>query len=33
MDTIFMKTEKSQISKPHGLILNFTVKIDLRRDE
>ena len=28
-----MKTEKSQISKPHVLILNFTVKIDLRRDE
>ena len=33
MDTTFMNSENSKTSKPHVLILNFTVKIDLRRGE
>ena len=31
MDTIFMNSKNSKISKPHVLILNLTDKIDLRR--
>ena len=30
MDTTFMNSENSKISKPHVLILNLTDKIDLR---
>ena len=33
IDTIFMNSKNSQISKPHVLILKFTDKIDLRRGE
>ena len=33
MDTIFMNSENSKISKPHVLILKLTDKLDLRRDE
>ena len=33
MDTIFMNSKNSKTSKPHVLILNFTDKLDLRRDE
>ena len=33
MDNIFMNSENSKTSKPHVLILKFTDKLDLRRDE
>ena len=33
MDTIFMNSENSKTSEKHGLILNLTDKLDLRRDE
>ena len=33
MDTIFMNSKNSKISKPHVLILNLTDKIDLRTGE
>ena len=33
MDTIFMNSENSKISKSYVLILNLTNKIDLRRRE
>ena len=33
MDTIFMNSENSKISKPHVLILKLTDKLDLRRGE
>ena len=33
MNTIFMSSENSKTSKPHGLILNLTDKINLRRRE
>ena len=33
MDTIFMNSEKSKISKPHVLTLEFTNKLDLRLGE
>ena len=33
MDTIFMNSDYSKTSYPHRLILNLTVKIDLRRDK
>ena len=33
MDTIFMNSENSKISKPHVIIVNLTDKIDLRRGE
>ena len=33
MDTIFMNSKNSKTSKPHGLILNFTDKIDSRKGE
>ena len=33
MDTMFMNSENSKISKPHVLILNLNDKIDLRRGE
>ena len=33
IDTIFMNSKNSQMSKPHVLILKFTDKIDLRRGE
>ena len=33
MDTVFMNSENSTISKPHVLILHLTDKIDLRRGE
>ena len=33
MDTIFMNSKNSKTSKPRVLILNFTDKVDLRRDE
>ena len=31
MDTIFMNSKNSKNSDPHGLFLNLTDKIDLRR--
>ena len=31
MSTIFMNSENSKVSDPHGLLLNLTGKIDLRR--
>ena len=31
MDTIFMNSENSETSDPHGLVLNLADKIDLRR--
>ena len=33
MNTIFMNSENSKISKPHVIIVNLTDKIDLRRGE
>ena len=33
MDTIFMYSENSGTSEPHGLILKLTDKLDLRRGE
>ena len=33
MDTIFMNSENSKTSKPRGLILKLTDKLDLRRGE
>ena len=33
MSTIFMSSEKSKTSEPYVLILKFTNKLDLRRDE
>ena len=33
MDTIFMKTENSKMSKPHVLTLKITNKLDLRFGE
>ena len=33
MDTIFMNSEKSKISKPHVLTLELTNKLDLRLGE
>ena len=33
MDTMFMNSKNSQTYKPHILILKFTDKLDLRRDE
>ena len=33
MDTIFMNSENSKVSKPHILLLNLTDKIVLRRGE
>ena len=33
MDTIFMYSENSETSEPHGLILKLTDKLDLRRGE
>ena len=33
MDTIFMNSENSKISKPHVLILKLIDKLDLRRGE
>ena len=33
MDTIFMYSENSATSEPHGLILKLTDKLDLRRGE
>ena len=33
MDAVFMNSKNSQTSKPHFLILKFTNKLDLRRDE
>ena len=33
MDAIFMNSENSKTSKPHGLILKLTDKLDLRRGE
>ena len=32
-DTIFVNSENSKNSHPHGLLLNLTNKIDLRRGE
>ena len=32
MDTIFMNSKNRKTSKPHVLILDFTDKLDLRRD-
>ena len=31
MDTIFMNSKNSKTSDPHKLLLNITVKIDLKR--
>ena len=33
MDTTFINSENSNISKPHVLILKLTDKLDLRRGE
>ena len=33
MNTIFMNSENSKISKPHVLILKITNKLDLKRGE
>ena len=33
MDTTFMNSKNSQTSKSHVLIIKFTDKLDLRRDE
>ena len=33
MNTIFMNSKNSQTPKPRVLILKFTDKLDLRRDE
>ena len=33
MDTIFMNSENSKASDPHGLLLNLSNKIDLRRKD
>ena len=33
MDTIFTNSEKSKNSDPHGLLLSFSDKIDLKRSE
>ena len=33
MNTIIMNSENAKASKPYVLILNFTNKIDLRRNE
>ena len=33
MNTMFMNSENSKTSDPHRLLLNFTDKIDLRREE
>ena len=32
MDSIFMNSQNCKTSKPHGLILTLTNKIDLQRD-
>ena len=32
MNTLFMKSENSETSKPHVLIFNLTDGIDLRKD-
>ena len=33
MDTIFMNSENSKASDPHGLLLSLSNKIDLRRKD
>ena len=33
MDTIFTNSENSKVSDPHGLLLNLSDKIDLRRKD
>ena len=33
MNTVFMNSENSKTSDPHRLLLNFTDKIDLRRQD
>ena len=33
MYTMFMNSKNSQTSKPHVLVLKFTDKLDLRREE
>ena len=33
MNTIFMNSKNSKTSDPHRLLLNLTVKIDLRRKD
>ena len=33
MDTIFMNSENSKRSGPHGLLLNLSDKIDLKRSD
>ena len=33
MDTIFMNSENSKTSDPHGLLLNLTDKINIKRSD
>ena len=33
MDTVFMNSKNSKTSYPHRLLLNFTHKIDLRKEK